>query len=78
MSVRNWVNLFLLFGGFLTASTLGLPLTVAMHGVNSLAAAISSIVMYVAIGMTILIDAWSNCRVHRAAHGPTRPTPTML
>lgn len=66
LTIVNIVLLILLFGGFLTATALGLPLTVAQLGIDSTAAFVASLVMYGLILMVILREAFINSKVLKA------------
>ena len=64
--VRNWFELFILFIGFLGAMGLGLPLTVAMLGIDSMSAFIASLIFYGLILLTIFVESYGNARVLKA------------
>jgi hypothetical protein len=64
--LRNWCALVLLFGGFLTASALGLPLNRAQSGASAGGTLAATIGIYVAIVGVTLLEASMNCRVLKA------------
>ena len=72
LTIKNVVLLVTLFGGFITAMALGLPLTVVSLGIDSTAAFAWSLIMYAGILIVILSDAYSNSKVSLLRPWPLR------